>query len=709
MSSVKKIAFNPHLDLACPTWTPSKEVKPGERTLPAILTYRDKEKPLPPVVKGTPLGVRSSLDPQPSSVTLIKSSKITRKLPDTNPFPSNTSSQLSLDQSSLHNLLEKKTRIIDRLRTVLEEREGEIDGLRRELAMVKESNQKLMTIALESIRENKDKDKETMEATKRAWQGYERIVKEKERLESQLRAFQANMSEVSLEERAFNEQIDVLESHRHFNPEILNSVRITDKSKPSVQQSDTKREALRIADELSQPSASQDPLPHVSSLRESTLIPPAPLQSHPQGQGKTEGGGRDDHPRHTTRLFSQVPSKDSMVMIFRKNSFHYKSTVFLDTLRELCKNIQKSFDANMAEMIFFETYSMNIMMEVNPHMCTRLKDELNDKSPVFVIRTSHKNINPNAIERASDQGPSLSLHHFSSLITPLRIDKRILFKNGTLYVPILLTFGFEEPKPIGVLILSGIIQASKQTKSNSKFDRPVDEKEILAKMQNMSNLKELIHHLSSFFNILINDLKRHRAVMDADRVFRVARLFRFYPEINPGLHSLRVELPSILGFDEVCFLIKSNPNSDNLMALSPNASRETVASLKKMELFYFNPFKGFSYDCINNLTQTHVLFPRDNSNFCEGIDSLCPTVHLKNIIYVPLFTGDKQILGVMQLINKSQGMVTDSDLTLADMIGQIVGKGLEMMLTCVRMAYTHERVLDSIRMATKGYEAEKDK
>lgn len=71
-----------------------------------------------------------------------------------------------------------------------------------------------------------------------------------------------------------------------------------------------------------------------------------------------------------------------------------------------------------------------------------------------------------------------------------------------------------------MLILSG---AFKELEAGNKTDHPVEEKEVMKQILKLNCMKELTSRLGNLFGILSMDLKRHRAVLDTERISKTGK------------------------------------------------------------------------------------------------------------------------------------------------------------------------------------------
>jgi hypothetical protein len=188
--------------------------------------------------------------------------------------------------------------------------------------------------------------------------------------------------------------------------------------------------------------------------------------------------------------------------------------------------------------------------------------------------------------------------------------------------------------------------------------------------------------------------------------FILGSLFKFSHEIDSALYVLRTEMPDILGYEEVCFLIKPlSEISDSLVSVSPNSSKDSLKNARRCETFFFSPHSGFTVDCFKTAKVHHVVSPRDYENYADGVDCLAPTVHLKEIIYVPLVPlGETVPLGVMQLINKSVGNISTTDISLITTLAPAIGNWISLIIKGTKLSDTVDKVVDRVRRATKDYD-----
>lgn len=165
-------------------------------------------------------------------------------------------------------------------------------------------------------------------------------------------------------------------------------------------------------------------------------------------------------------------------------------------------------------------------------------------------------------------------------------------------------------------------------------------------------------------------------------------------------------MPDILGYDEVCFLIKPlYENSDSLVSVSPNSSKDSLKNARRCETFFFSPHSGFTMDSFRTGRMQHVISPRDYENYVDGVDCLAPTIHLKEILYIPLLPlGESTPLGTMQLINKSVGNITTTDISLITTLAPAIANWISLIIKGTKLSDTVDKVVDRVRRAAKDYE-----
>lgn len=72
-------------------------------------------------------------------------------------------------------------------------------------------------------------------------------------------------------------------------------------------------------------------------------------------------------------------------------------------------------------------------------------------------------------------------------------------------------------------MLSNVVKSVKQSQTSNSRTSQLDEKDLVARIQKMSSLKDLLFNLRNFFDISMCDLRRSRAVLDCERVLKICR------------------------------------------------------------------------------------------------------------------------------------------------------------------------------------------
>lgn len=139
------------------------------------------------------------------------------------------------------------------------------------------------------------------------------------------------------------------------------------------------------------------------------------------------------------------PSREAISLIFHYTSLGYKTSNFLVELRELTRNLQKVFNANMGELIIVDSTMINIMADADGQGVSKLKEEMADSTEVLVIRTSVKMHGYQKVDEAA----SSTLTTMCNEINVMKFKRRIVFKRGKLLAPISITFGPESKKLTG--------------------------------------------------------------------------------------------------------------------------------------------------------------------------------------------------------------------------------------------------------------------
>ena len=141
----------------------------------------------------------------------------------------------------------------------------------------------------------------------------------------------------------------------------------------------------------------------------------------------------------------------------------------------------------------------------------------------------------------------------------------------------------------------------------------------------------------------------------------------------------------------------TNPSPSAFYAISPN---HAVPALKicKPDIYFYNlPDKSLSAMIYENFKEAlYIKDPRSNPNFFEGIDNLSPITKLKGIVFVPL-CSQGQPLGLMQLINKCRGEVTDEDASSCQDIGVLVGNYISVVLNNIKLGESLEEIVNSYK------------
>ncbi len=71
--------------------------------------------------------------------------------------------------------------------------------------------------------------------------------------------------------------------------------------------------------------------------------------------------------------------------------------------------------------------------------------------------------------------------------------------------------------------------------------------------------------------------------------------------------------------------------------------------------------------------------PYDDPRFLQGIDKKSGYV-TKNMITVPIFDSSREVIGVIQLLNRSRGDFTDEDLKVLTFFSNYISGSLELIL-----------------------------
>ena len=210
--------------------------------------------------------------------------------------------------------------------------------------------------------------------------------------------------------------------------------------------------------------------------------------------------------------------RDSVNLILDAASNRYSPVDLIDTLRDLIKHFQKAFRAGFGEIVFFHPDFINLVLETSTASSKKLREVLEDKTPILLIRPSN---NRERTHAGTIESEANSLHILCNELTFIKVEHKPHIKNGCFFLPLVTSFGAEESRVVGVLTMA-------------KFGRtggfeygggvPAEDKDVLAKLQKAPILKDLYSLVSQFFTVLTTDLKRHRAQMDAERAAKICKL-----------------------------------------------------------------------------------------------------------------------------------------------------------------------------------------
>lgn len=151
------------------------------------------------------------------------------------------------------------------------------------------------------------------------------------------------------------------------------------------------------------------------------------------------------------------------------------------------------------------------------------------------------------------------------------------------------------------------------------------------------------------------------------------------------LKAIRMNLPNILGFEDVAILIDQkkfikNPgyvNSDeySIYGLSPGISCVDL-NLQQSAVgidLYHSKLKNncISHKVFDDCDILHVQNPRSHPSFIESVDNLTPVsffcmnkkqiISVQNIVYCALSPDKEHNIGIVQLVNKQKGFLTERD------------------------------------------------
>lgn len=92
---------------------------------------------------------------------------------------------------------------------------------------------------------------------------------------------------------------------------------------------------------------------------------------------------------------------------------------------------------------------------------------------------------------------------------------------------------------------------------------------------------------------------------------------------------------------------------------------------------------GLNVGIVGDTYQTQepqvVNAPYDDSRFLQNIDKMSGYV-TKNIITVPIFDSSRDVIGIIQLLNKSRSEFTDEDLKALTFFANYISGSLELIL-----------------------------
>lgn len=181
-------------------------------------------------------------------------------------------------------------------------------------------------------------------------------------------------------------------------------------------------------------------------------------------------------------------------------------------------------------------------------------------------------------------------------------------------------------------------------------------------------------------------------------------MFQFNHNLAEVLQKIRTDMPGFIGFEETCLMVKPL-EGDAFVAMNPNSSKESLKCMDSApDLFYFHPYSGISIDSFNQDKLQHYNSPRSYDKFNEAVDCLCPTILVKDVIYVPLKTSQGKTIGVVQLVNKIYGCITEADLTLAANMAPILANGIDLLMKTSKLSGTVDFVVASVQDTMRDYE-----
>ena len=187
--------------------------------------------------------------------------------------------------------------------------------------------------------------------------------------------------------------------------------------------------------------------------------------------------------------------------------------------------------------------------------------------------------------------------------------------------------------------------------------------------------------------------------------FDPAKLFENVKDVRQLIKVIRIGLASILGYEDACLLIKDDDQkaAGQYFALSPNVVSDQLSKYDKIDLFFYNPpARSISMRILQAGGDPFVAaLPRNVADFYEGIDNLTPIGHLRESVYVSLYSSGLPV-GVLQLINKRKGQVTPKDVELAKDVGDLLGNYLSVMSANLRLMNTIDRLSAGVLQAMNG-------
>ena len=267
---------------------------------------------------------------------------------------------------------------------------------------------------------------------------------------------------------------------------------------------------MLVVDEISPNQLSVEKSPR---LHKTSQISKPRLQDKPFGKQAVDP--------ITTAICLQL-GRDSVNLILNAASNRYSPVELVDTLRDLIKNFQKAFRAGFGEIVLFNMDFMNLVLETSPTNVRKLREVLEDKTPILLIRPGN---NRDKHHSGGIESEVNSLHTLCNELTYLKVEHKPHIKNGCFYLPLVTSFGTEESRVVGVLTMGKFGRAGGFEYGGTA---PAEEKDVLGKLQKAPILKDLYGLVSQFFTVLTTDLKRHRAQMDAERAAKICKFFALH-------------------------------------------------------------------------------------------------------------------------------------------------------------------------------------